>query len=215
MSSTTKARRWPRTSETPRPTATSTCHPRTEWGAAVEDCRGALRPGDHPREQRGHPRLRSIEKQDVEKFRKVVDVNLTGTMLGMKSVVGSMKRAGGGSIVNISSNSGIWGIPMAGAYSASKWAVRGLSKTARWSSASTGSASTPCTPAASTRRWCAGRATSRTTPCGPRTCRSAGSAVRKRSPPWSLSSRPTKRLRHRRRVVGGRRRHRRDRGLFD
>jgi 3alpha(or 20beta)-hydroxysteroid dehydrogenase len=70
-----------------------------------------------------------IEKQDVERFRKVLDVNLTGTMLGMKSVIPSMKRAGGGSIINISSNSGIWGIPMAGAYSASKWAVRGLSKT--------------------------------------------------------------------------------------
>ena len=40
-------------------------------------------------------------------------MNLTGTMLGMKSVVPSMRKAGGGSIVNISSNSGIWGIPMA------------------------------------------------------------------------------------------------------
>ena len=69
-----------------------------------------------------------VEKQDVEKFRRVVDVNLTGTMLGMKSVVPSMRRAGGGSIVNISSNSGIWGIPMAAAYCSSKWAVRGLSK---------------------------------------------------------------------------------------
>ena len=56
-------------------------------------------------------------------------MNLTGTMLGMKSVVPSMRRAGGGSIINISSNSGIWGIPMAGAYCSSKWAVRGLSKT--------------------------------------------------------------------------------------
>ena len=57
-------------------------------------------------------------------------MNLTGTMLGMKSVTPSMRRPAGGSIINISSNSGIWGIPMAAAYCSSKWAVRGLSKTA-------------------------------------------------------------------------------------
>jgi 3alpha(or 20beta)-hydroxysteroid dehydrogenase len=72
----------------------------------------------------------SVAKQDVERFRKVLDVNVTGVMLGMKHVVRSMKAAGGGSIVNISSNSGIWGIPGAAAYCSSKWAVRGLSKAA-------------------------------------------------------------------------------------
>jgi 3alpha(or 20beta)-hydroxysteroid dehydrogenase len=71
-----------------------------------------------------------IEKQDVERFRKVLDVNVVGTLLGMKSVAASMDRAGGGSIVNVSSTSGLWGLPMLGAYVASKWAVRGLTKTA-------------------------------------------------------------------------------------
>jgi 3alpha(or 20beta)-hydroxysteroid dehydrogenase len=41
-----------------------------------------------------------------------------------------MRRAGGGSIINISSNGGIMGLPALGAYVSSKWAVRGLSKTA-------------------------------------------------------------------------------------
>ena len=94
-----------------------------------------------------------IEKQDVERFRKVLDVNLTGTMLGMKSVVPSMRRAGGGSIINISSNSGIWGIPMAGAYSLEQVGrPRPVEDRRARARASTGSASTPSTPAASTRR---------------------------------------------------------------
>ena len=100
-----------------------------EWVAAVEDCEARFGAVSILVNNAGILDFSPIEKQDVERFRKVVDVNLTGTMLGMKSVASSMKRAGGGSIVNISSNSGIWGIPMAGAYSASKWAVRGLSKT--------------------------------------------------------------------------------------
>ena len=60
----------------------------------------------------------------------MIDVNLIGTLLGMKSVMPSMREAGGGSIINISSNGGIWGLPSLGAYVSSKWAVRGLSKSA-------------------------------------------------------------------------------------
>jgi 3alpha(or 20beta)-hydroxysteroid dehydrogenase len=51
-------------------------------------------------------------------------------MLGMKAVARSMRGAGGGSIVNVSSNAGIVGLPSAGAYVASKWGLRGLSKSA-------------------------------------------------------------------------------------
>ena len=100
-----------------------------EWIAAVTDCEERFGPVTVLVNNAGILDFGEIARQDVERFRKVIDVNLTGTMLGMKSVVPSMKRAGGGSIINISSNSGIWGIPMAGAYAASKWAVRGLSKT--------------------------------------------------------------------------------------
>jgi 3alpha(or 20beta)-hydroxysteroid dehydrogenase len=99
-----------------------------EWVAAVADAEERFGPVTVLVNNAGILDFAPVEKQDVEKFRRVIDVNLTGTMLGMKSVVPSMKRAGGGSIVNISSNSGIWGIPMAAAYCSSKWAVRGLSK---------------------------------------------------------------------------------------
>ena len=61
-------------------------------------------------------------------YRRQVDVNQVGVFLGMKSVIESMKRAGGGSIINLSSIAGLIGVPMTFAYTASKFAVRGMSK---------------------------------------------------------------------------------------
>jgi 3alpha(or 20beta)-hydroxysteroid dehydrogenase len=101
-----------------------------EWVAAVADAEARFGPVTVLVNNAGILDFGPVEKQDVERFRRVIDVNLTGTMLGIKSAVPSMRSAGGGSIVNISSNSGIWGIPQAAAYCSSKWAVRGLSKAA-------------------------------------------------------------------------------------
>ena len=63
-------------------------------------------------------------------FRRVIDVNQIGPFLGMQAVVPSMMRAGGGSIVNVSSIAGMQGMRHLLAYGASKWAVRGMTKTA-------------------------------------------------------------------------------------
>lgn len=63
-------------------------------------------------------------------FRRVIDVNLTGTFLGMHHGVPSLRRAGGGAIVNVSSTAGMMGYANLGAYVASKWGVRGITKTA-------------------------------------------------------------------------------------
>jgi len=57
-------------------------------------------------------------------------VNQLGTFLGMKAAIEPMKRAGGGSIINVSSIAGLLGAPGVFAYSASKWAVRGMTKLA-------------------------------------------------------------------------------------
>ncbi|MBX7455076.1 glucose 1-dehydrogenase [Mycolicibacterium sp. 3033] len=74
--------------------------------------------------------LGKIGEFDMAKWQKVIDVNLTGTFLGMQASVEAMKAAGGGSIINISSIEGLRGAVMVHPYVASKWAVRGLTKSA-------------------------------------------------------------------------------------
>ena len=71
-----------------------------------------------------------VMDEDRNRFLKMLDVNVIGTWLGIRAVVPAMREAGGGSIVNLSSIAGTRGIPEHGAYGASKWAVRGLSKVA-------------------------------------------------------------------------------------
>jgi 3alpha(or 20beta)-hydroxysteroid dehydrogenase len=74
--------------------------------------------------------LGQIGKFDMAKWQKVIDVNLTGTFLGMQASVEAMKAAGGGSIINVSSIEGMRGAVMVHPYVASKWAVRGITKSA-------------------------------------------------------------------------------------
>jgi 3(or 17)beta-hydroxysteroid dehydrogenase len=62
-------------------------------------------------------------------WRAVHAVNLDGTFLGCRYAIGAMKAAGTGSIINISSRSGLVGIPLAAAYASSKAAIRNHSKT--------------------------------------------------------------------------------------
>jgi 3alpha(or 20beta)-hydroxysteroid dehydrogenase len=67
---------------------------------------------------------------DLATFHEVLDINLVGPFLGMKTVGAAMVEAGRGSIVNVSSTGGLVGMSMIGAYVASKWGLRGLTKTA-------------------------------------------------------------------------------------
>lgn len=71
-----------------------------------------------------------LEALGEAEFRHTFDINVVGAFLGMKAVVDSMKAAGGGSIVNVSSAAGLVGVKDAIAYSPSKWAVRGLTRSA-------------------------------------------------------------------------------------
>ena len=75
-------------------------------------------------------RVKSIRDTSPEEFRQVVDTNLVSTFLGVRSVIDAMTASGGGSIVNLSSPAGFEGTYGMPAYSASKWAIRGLTKTA-------------------------------------------------------------------------------------
>jgi len=67
---------------------------------------------------------------DTELFERHMRVNQLGCFLGMKAVVPLMEQSGGGSIANISSVAGLRGSPGAIAYSATKWALRGMTKAA-------------------------------------------------------------------------------------
>lgn len=71
-----------------------------------------------------------LDRVKREEYERLLQVNLVGVLLGMQAVVPSMVKAGGGSIVNISSTSGLQGLPFVGAYGSTKWAVRGISKSA-------------------------------------------------------------------------------------
>ncbi len=70
----------------------------------------------------------TVEDYDVDEWRKVVEINLTGTFLVNKVCVSAMKSQGYGRILNIASVAGKEGNPNASAYSASKAAVIGLTK---------------------------------------------------------------------------------------
>lgn len=63
-------------------------------------------------------------------YERVIRINQIGAFLGMRSVVEPMTRAGGGSIINVSSVEGLAGMPFLVAYTASKFAIRGMTKVA-------------------------------------------------------------------------------------
>jgi len=73
---------------------------------------------------------RPLMETDTALFERHMRVNQLGCFLGMKAVVPAMERSGGGAIVNISSVAGLRGSPKAIAYSATKWALRGMTKAA-------------------------------------------------------------------------------------
>lgn len=74
--------------------------------------------------------MTSIINTSEEDYRRTVDINQVGVFLGMKAVVPAMRRAGGGAIVNNSSAAGLFGQPNNFDYTATKYAVTGMTKAA-------------------------------------------------------------------------------------
>jgi NAD(P)-dependent dehydrogenase (short-subunit alcohol dehydrogenase family) len=77
----------------------------------------------------GAPAAHDPEHASLADWRAVHAVNLDGTFLGCRAAIRAMRPQGQGSIINISSRSGMVGIPAAAAYASSKAAVRNHSKT--------------------------------------------------------------------------------------
>ena len=101
-----------------------------DWVAAVELAEKEYGPINLLVNNAGVVSFGPVGELPPDDFRRVVDINLTGTYLGMYYAVPSIRRAGGGVIINISSTAGLVGYAMVPAYVASKWGVRGLTKTA-------------------------------------------------------------------------------------
>jgi 3alpha(or 20beta)-hydroxysteroid dehydrogenase len=99
------------------------------WRAAVASAKSNLGAPNVLVNNAGILAFGGVVETDEATFRRLMDVNTVGVFLGMKAVVPSMRRAGG-SIVNISSIAGIVGNSHSIAYTASKWAVRGMTKAA-------------------------------------------------------------------------------------
>lgn len=101
-----------------------------QWRNAVDLAESRFGPVQHLVNNAGIVTFGSIEDLSPTDWQRTLDINLTGVWLGMHVTVPSIKRAGGGSIVNVSSTAGLQGYGNLGAYVASKWAIRGLTKTA-------------------------------------------------------------------------------------
>ena len=69
-----------------------------------------------------------VEETTAESWDRIMDINAKGVFLGTKAAIPEMRRAGGGSIINISSIYGLVGSGGSSAYHASKGAVRLLTK---------------------------------------------------------------------------------------
>ena len=101
-----------------------------QWDAAVATAIGEFGKLNVLVNNAGTVALGQLKNFDLAKWQKVIDVNLTGTFLGMRVAVEPMTAAGGGSIINVSSIEGLRGAPAVHPYVASKWGVRGLAKSA-------------------------------------------------------------------------------------
>lgn len=100
-----------------------------QWLAVIEDVRrrhGALHVLVN---NAGIVVQATIEDTTLEQWQRIQRVNADGVFLGCKHAIPAMRRSGGGSIINVSSLAGLRGTPIYAAYSASKGAVRSLTKT--------------------------------------------------------------------------------------
>ena len=101
-----------------------------DWISAVSAAEARFGKLDGLVNNAGILRVGLLEHTELSDYEEIIRINQVGVFLGMKSAIPAMKRAGGGAMVNISSMAGMKGIGGAVGYTASKWAVRGMTKTA-------------------------------------------------------------------------------------
>ncbi|MFJ6465721.1 SDR family NAD(P)-dependent oxidoreductase [Streptomyces sp. NPDC091387] len=101
-----------------------------DWQAAVAAAKDAFGQIDGLVNNAGILRFNELVATPLEEFQQVVQVNQVGAFLGIKTVAPEIEAAGGGTIVNTASYTGLTGMAFVGAYAATKHAVLGLTKVA-------------------------------------------------------------------------------------
>lgn len=100
------------------------------WAEAVGAAKDAFGKIDGLVNNAGILRFNELVNTPLAEFEQVVRVNMTGAFLGIRAVAPEIEAAGGGTIVNTSSYTGLTGMALVGAYAATKHAVLGLTKVA-------------------------------------------------------------------------------------
>jgi 3alpha(or 20beta)-hydroxysteroid dehydrogenase len=101
-----------------------------DWRAAVDDTVQNLGSVDVLVNNAGILRFAALPDMSLDEYLRIVNINQVGTFLGMKTVSKPMIAAGSGAIVNISSVEGLAGMPYLTGYTATKFAIRGMTKVA-------------------------------------------------------------------------------------
>jgi 3alpha(or 20beta)-hydroxysteroid dehydrogenase len=101
-----------------------------DWQTAVDETVQTFGAVDVLVNNAGILRFAALPDMALEDYLRIVNINQVGTFLGMKTVAKPMIAAGQGSIVNISSVEGLAGMPYLTAYTATKFAIRGMTKVA-------------------------------------------------------------------------------------
>jgi 3alpha(or 20beta)-hydroxysteroid dehydrogenase len=101
-----------------------------DWDAIVQTTLDRFERVDVLVNNAGILRVRMLDGHTLEDYLQIVNVNQVGCFLGMRAVVGPMKAQRRGSIINTSSTSGFVGTVGLVAYTATKFAVRGMTKVA-------------------------------------------------------------------------------------
>ncbi|WP_328554947.1 SDR family NAD(P)-dependent oxidoreductase [Streptomyces sp. NBC_00358] len=101
-----------------------------DWAAAVRSARAAYGRIDGLVNNAGILRFNELVDTPLAEFMRIVQVNQVGVFLGIKTLAPELAAAGGGTIVNTASYTGLTGMAYVGAYAATKHAIVGLTRVA-------------------------------------------------------------------------------------